>query len=132
SLVSASDWGSEGRRFESSRPDSGQCGPKSRSGPGRCPGPRSFLGCRWDQVGSGAAGGELVLELQKVEEVEFAVAVEVGPQVARGEEILELEEVEEVEFTVAVEIDAAGDAVGENPEAVDAGLGDRVVGVVRG
>src|SRR5690606_17242329 len=53
---------------------------------------------------------ELGLEGEEIEEVQRAVAVEVGGGVAGGEEVLEGEEVEECEFAIAIEIDAAEEA----------------------
>src|SRR5690606_18146275 len=57
-------------------------------GPARC-----APGRRCDR--SRTAGGKLVLEGQEIEEVEHAVAGEVGPENSRGEKVLKGEEVEE-------------------------------------
>src|SRR5690606_20596452 len=56
---------------------------------------------------SGAAGGELVLEAQEVEEVQLAAAVAVGVRLSSAERVLEAEEIEEIEFGAAVAVGSA-------------------------
>ena len=68
-----------------------------------------------------AAGVELVLEGQEIEDGEDAVAVEVGGQIARVEGVLEGEEVEDGEGTVIVE-DQPENIKG-NPKVQEAYLG---------
>jgi eukaryotic-like serine/threonine-protein kinase len=55
-----------------------------------------------------AAGGELVLEAQEVEEVQAAAAIAVGVGIAGGEGVLEAQEVEEVKLATLIAVGVAG------------------------
>src|SRR5690606_30498540 len=92
-------------------------------------GPELALGALLPRV-LGAAGGELVLKGEEVEEVEGAAPVEVGGGVAGGEEGLEGEEVEEGEFAVAIEVNAAEEAA-EVEDVGSASLGGAANGLLR-
>ena len=80
--------------------------------PGRCrPGRSHRSGI------NSAACSELVLERQEVEDVQRAIAVEIGAQISAGEEVLELQEVEDGQGAIAIEIGPAGRGVGSYADA---------------